>query len=90
MLGNHTGIQNDFFRPDERICLLLGNHNYRLLREGDTNYALFEDLPEVKDDLKNFTVNVKKYGLGNAKIIREENLDYAMIKEAIDAVRFKI
>ena len=90
MLGSPGSGSQDFFSPDERICVLLGNHNYRLLREGDTNYAQFEDLPEVKDDLKNFTTNVKEYGFGNSNITRQENLDYAMIKEAIDSVRFRI
>ena len=89
MVGTRERIEN-FFGPDERICLLLGNHDYKVLREGDANYAQFEDLPEVKDDLKNFTTNVKEYGFGGVDITKEQNLDYAMIKEAVDSARFKI
>ena len=44
------------FRPMERICIIIGNSDYKILR-AQPCFHKFCDLPEVKADVKNFYIS---------------------------------
>ena len=73
------------FRPVERICVIIGNSDYSILR-AQPNFHKFCDLPEVKADVKNFYREIKKYNFGLFDVHKVKNRNYDQIKKMMDSI----
>ena len=62
MLSKPGKATMPFFTPDKRLCLILGNYDYAAIRFGDQKEKGFADLPEVIQDMENFSQKIKQYG----------------------------
>ena len=77
------------FRPVERICIMIGNSDYKILR-AQPNFHKFVDLPEVNADIKNFNREIKKYHFGLFDIHKVKNRNYDQIKKIMDSIQHRI
>ena len=95
-LKNKKFKDQDFFTPDIRQCLIIGNFNYQAIRwteddaDGNAVEKGFADLNEVQDDIEVFSRNIAEYGFGDTDILEKKNINNKSIKKIFNEYQSKI
>ena len=79
---DYSRMEGRFFEPDEKICLIFDNVNYRKLRElpefagrharidSLRNELIYPDMPRAKEWTDTFEEGIKAYGFSEDQIRR--------------------
>ena len=78
----------DSFKVHERLCIIIGNVDYQILRNGP--YSNMIDLPSAQTNVDIFYKCIQRYGFDPLSIVKETDVSHNKITELIRGAKTKI